>query len=43
VVVFSGDTGQRMVDDLLAAGASDFLAKPFAIGDLLAVIARYLD
>ncbi|HLN67221.1 MAG TPA: response regulator [Streptosporangiaceae bacterium] len=43
VVVFSGDTGQEMVKELLAAGASDFLAKPFAIRDLLAVIARYLD
>ena len=43
VVVFSGDTGQQMVSELLAAGASGFLAKPFAIGDLLAVIGRYLD
>jgi CheY-like chemotaxis protein len=42
VVVLSGDTGQAMVKDLLAAGASDFLAKPFALGDLLALIARYL-
>ena len=43
VVVFSGDTGREMVNELLAAGASGFLAKPFAIADLLAVIARYLD
>jgi CheY-like chemotaxis protein len=42
VVVLSGDSGQAMVNDLLAAGASDFLAKPFSVGDLLAVIARYL-
>jgi CheY-like chemotaxis protein len=42
VVVLSGDSGQAMVKDLLAAGASDFLAKPFAVGDLLALIARYL-
>jgi CheY-like chemotaxis protein len=42
VVVLSGDTGQAMVNELLAAGASDFLAKPFVVGDLLAVIARYL-
>jgi CheY-like chemotaxis protein len=42
VVVLSGDTGQAMVNELLAAGASDFLAKPFVVGDLLAMIARYL-
>jgi DNA-binding response OmpR family regulator len=40
--VLSGDSGQAMVKDLLAAGASDFLAKPFAIGDLLALVARHL-
>ena len=43
VVVLSGDSGQAMVNDLLAAGASDFLAKPFAMTDLLATVARYLD
>jgi CheY-like chemotaxis protein len=43
VVVLSGDSGQAMVKDLLAAGASDFLAKPFVVGDLLSVISRYLD
>jgi CheY-like chemotaxis protein len=42
VVVLSGDSGQAMVKDLLAAGASGFLAKPFAVGELLAVIARHL-
>jgi DNA-binding response OmpR family regulator len=42
VVVLSGDSGQAQVKDLLAAGASDFLAKPFALGELLATIARYL-
>jgi two-component system, cell cycle response regulator DivK len=42
VVVLSGDSGQAMVKELLAAGASDFLAKPFVVGDLMAVIARYL-
>jgi CheY-like chemotaxis protein len=42
VVVLSGDSGEAMVKDLLAAGASDFLAKPFAIGDLLALVARHL-
>jgi CheY-like chemotaxis protein len=42
VVVLSGDSGQAMVKDLLAAGASGFLAKPFAVGELLAIIARHL-
>jgi FixJ family two-component response regulator len=42
VVVLSGDSGQAMVRELLAAGASDFLAKPFAVSDLMALIARYL-
>ena len=37
VVVLSGDSGQATVKDLLAAGASGFLAKPFAVGELLAV------
>jgi DNA-binding response OmpR family regulator len=31
-----------MVKDLLAAGASGFLAKPFTVGELLAIIARHL-
>jgi FixJ family two-component response regulator len=30
------------VNELLAAGAADFLAKPFDIHRLLAVIERYL-
>ena len=42
VVVLSGDSGQAMVKDLLAAGASGFLAKPFAVGELLAIVARHL-
>jgi CheY-like chemotaxis protein len=42
VVVLSGDSGQEMVEDLLAAGASGFLAKPFAVGELLAIVARHL-
>lgn len=42
VVVLSGDSGQAMVEDLLAAGASGFLAKPFAVADLLALIDGYL-
>jgi CheY-like chemotaxis protein len=43
VVVLSGDSGQTTVKDLLAAGASDFLAKPFAMAELLATVARFLD
>jgi CheY-like chemotaxis protein len=43
VVVLSGDSGQAIVEDLLATGASDFLAKPFVVADLLSVISRYLD
>ncbi len=42
VVILSGDSGQAMVKDLLAAGAADFLAKPFATGDLIAMIERHL-
>jgi DNA-binding response OmpR family regulator len=41
-VTSSGDSGQEMVKDLHAAGASGFLAKPFAVGELLAIIARHL-
>ena len=43
VIMLSGDSGQAMVNDLLAAGAADFLGKPFAMTDLLAMVARYLD
>jgi putative two-component system response regulator len=42
VVVLSGDSGHAVVRDLLAAGAADFMAKPFVVGDLLALIERYL-
>lgn len=41
VVVLSGDSGQQTVDELLAAGASDFLAKPFDIHQLMAMISQY--
>ena len=43
VIMLSGDSGQAMINDLLAAGAADFLGKPFAMTDLLAMVARYLD
>ena len=42
VIILSGDSGQVTVNELLAAGAADFLAKPFDIHRLLAVIERYL-
>jgi CheY-like chemotaxis protein len=42
VVILSGDSGRATVKDLIAAGAVDFLAKPFDIHRLLAIIERYL-
>jgi CheY-like chemotaxis protein len=43
VVILSGDTGRATVNELLAAGAADFLIKPFDIHQLLAIIGRYLN
>jgi CheY-like chemotaxis protein len=43
VVILSGDSSPVTVNELLAAGAADFLAKPFDIHQLLAIIGRYLD
>ena len=43
VVILSGDSNPATVNELLAAGAADFLAKPFDIHQLLATIGRYLD
>jgi CheY-like chemotaxis protein len=42
VVILSGDSSPVTVDELLAAGAADFLAKPFDLHQLLAIIERYL-
>jgi CheY-like chemotaxis protein len=42
VVILSGDSSPVTARELLAAGAVDFLAKPFDIHQLLAVIGRYL-
>jgi CheY-like chemotaxis protein len=42
VVILSGDSSPATVNELLAAGAADFLAKPFDIHQLLATIGRYL-
>ena len=42
VVILSGDSSPVTVNELLAAGAADFLAKPFDIQELLAIVGRYL-
>jgi CheY-like chemotaxis protein len=42
VIMLSGDSGQLTVNQLLAAGAAEFLSKPFDIHQLLAIIERYL-
>jgi CheY-like chemotaxis protein len=41
VVVLSGDSGRATISELLAAGAAEFLAKPFDINQFLGVIGRY--
>ena len=43
VVILSGDTNPATVSELLAAGAVDFLGKPFEASQLLAIIGRYLN
>jgi CheY-like chemotaxis protein len=43
VVILSGDTNPATVRELLAAGAADFLGKPFEAGQLLAIVGRYLN
>jgi len=42
VVILSGDSDPATINELLAAGAADFLAKPFDIHELLAIVGRYL-
>ena len=41
VVILSGDSNPVAVDELLAAGAADYLVKPFDIHQLMAIIGRY--
>ena len=41
VIVLSGDSGD-MIDELLADGAAESVAKPFDIHQLLDIIDRYL-
>ncbi len=42
VVILSGDSNPVTINELLAAGAADFLVKPFDIHQLLTIIGRYL-
>jgi len=42
VIILSGDSGQVTVNELRAAGAADFLPKPFNVHELLTIVGRYL-
>ena len=42
VIILSGDSNPATVDELRAAGAADFLGKPFEADQLLAIVGRYL-
>jgi CheY-like chemotaxis protein len=42
VVILSADSSPVIVRELIAAGAADFLAKPFDGPQLLAILGRYL-
>jgi CheY-like chemotaxis protein len=42
VIVLSGDSARSVIDDLLAAGAVEFLTKPLDIHQLVTVIERHL-
>jgi two-component system cell cycle response regulator DivK len=42
VIVLTGDADRRTADELMAAGASDYLAKPFDIHQFRLLIERYL-
>jgi CheY-like chemotaxis protein len=42
VVILSGDSNPVTVNALLAAGAADFLAKPFEAHQLMTIVAPYL-
>ena len=41
MVIVSSDSGEA-IDELLATGAADSLAKPFDIHQFMAIIDRYL-
>jgi CheY-like chemotaxis protein len=42
VIMVSGDANPDLIDDLRAAGAVDYLVKPFDIHQLISVIARHI-
>ena len=42
VIILSGDSARQTIDDLLGAGAVDFLVKPLDIHQLLTVIEDHL-
>ena len=42
VVILSGDSNPATVSELRAAGAADFLGKPFEAHELVAIIGRYV-
>jgi CheY-like chemotaxis protein len=42
VIILSGDSDPAIIDQLLAAGAANFLVKPFDIHRFLAVVGPYL-
>jgi CheY-like chemotaxis protein len=42
VIILSGDSGRVTARELLAAGAAEFMIKPFDMNQLLAVVRRYL-
>jgi DNA-binding response OmpR family regulator len=41
VVIFSGDSDE-MIDELLAGGAAESVAKPFSMRQFIGIIDRYL-
>ena len=43
IVILSGDSNPVTVSEFLAAGAADFLGKPFEADQLLAIVGRYLN
>jgi CheY-like chemotaxis protein len=42
VIIISGDAAETVRQDLLAAGASEFVVKPFKIDEFTDLINRYL-
>lgn len=42
VIMVSGDANPELIEDLRAAGAVDYLVKPFDIHQLISVITRHI-